>query len=146
MPCVKHSYDRITKQIVIPVFLASKVSIKESVDVDRNKKVDVHMEDRAQCSALVDTGATNSCIGSDLAEKMELQPDGLIEVRGVHGKKPSKLYTVGLAIPDIGFVLPGLSVCEIDTTGSSYDVLLGMDILTRGVLTMDFGGNFVFCI
>ena len=43
-------------------------------------------------------------------------------------------------------VVPSLDVCEFDSGYAPFQVLIGRDILCRGVLTMDFDGHFTFSL
>ena len=43
-------------------------------------------------------------------------------------------------------VIENLEVCEINLGQTRFDMLIGRDVLCRGVLTMDFDGHFTFSI
>jgi predicted aspartyl protease len=51
--------------------------------------------------ALVDTGASSSCISPRVVTDLGLQPFGKIPVSGVHGAVPTNVYqfVVGFVIP-----------------------------------------------
>ena len=99
------------------------------------------------CLALVDTGATHSCIAESVAEQIDLLPEEEREVAGVHGVQKTMLYSVSLILPEIGFLQEAMPVFRITTQPKgNYHALLGMDVLSKGNLHLDFSGNFVFCI
>jgi hypothetical protein len=51
--------------------------------------------------ALLDTGASSTCISSKVVDEVSLQPTGKMPVIGVHGRTPTNTYqfTVGLIVP-----------------------------------------------
>lgn len=100
----------------------------------------------AQFSALLDSGATGTCISTKVAQSLGLGPVGLHPVHGVTGTKATNIYLVDIVIPmasQSGYIIKGLKVAEMPThVGSSYEILLGRDILCRGVFTMGHDGHF----
>lgn len=97
--------------------------------------------------ALVDTGATVSCISAELAEKIGILPDGKELVCGVHGEKEVNTYTPTLFIPQINFMKEKIKVMEVNfRKEDECQAILGMDILCQGTFQLDFSGNFVFCV
>ena len=99
-------------------------------------------------SALVDTGASRTAIASKLATELGLEPDGKFQVRGVTGAKMVNSYTVDfvLRFGPQSMVVNNFEVLEFDSGNFPYQVLLGRDVLCRGVFTMDFAGRFTFSI
>lgn len=144
MPCVKGIFDRESKQILLRVYIGNPHTLK----VKRDRAGDIESDkDLYPCDALIDTGATHSCITSQIAGALGIKSDGQIQVGGVHGSGKCNSYSVVLVIPEIRYVADGLSVCEVKFSPSkSYQAILGMDILTQGNFQFDFSGNFVFCV
>lgn len=105
--------------------------------------------------ALVDTGATSSCVSFDCAKKVGLAPIGKVSVQGVHGVMESNNYAF-----HVGFIQPvpaeeGQSAFEVNVlsqqitrtevkSGGHFDVLLGMDVLTTGQLVCSGTDTFTF--
>jgi hypothetical protein len=96
-------------------------------------------------SALIDTGTSNTIISPRTATALGLQSIGRIPIAGVGGTVAGKayLFMVGLQDPQSGQIHawwpiygPGIS--------TNYDVLIGRDILCRGVLVMA-AGQIIFC-
>lgn len=111
--------------------------------------------------ALVDTGATGTCITPQTATKMGLAPIGKALVQGVSGAKYHNNYLF-----HIGFIVQTAPIApattrspqqvqeelhalptpiqgvEFDAGVHGFDVLLGMDVITSGLLTV--GGNGTF--
>jgi hypothetical protein len=102
-------------------------------------------------SALIDTGASCTCITPKVVDDVGLAPIGKRTVSGVHGKKVVHQYRFQAALffpgpaPTTGLtsagpmVIPVLGV-EFESSGA-FDILLGRDILCRGVLTISFDGH-----
>ena len=98
--------------------------------------------------ALADTGASRTSISTKLATDMGLQSAGRMAIQGATGEREVDCHFVDLVL---GFgsqsiVIGNLEVFEIDPVNAPFDVLVGRDILCRGVFTMDFSGRFTFSI
>ena len=71
-------------------------------------------------------------------------PNGISDTNG-----PSAGLFGGFAAPiwRAGFILSGAQVMEFSPTGSSpFQMLIGRDIICRGILTLSFDGHFTFAI
>ena len=97
---------------------------------------------------LVDTGATLTCISPKLATDIGLAPHGKSIMRGTTGTKSVNSYHVDfiLGFGSLNVVVPNLVVSEFISMGTPFDVLVGRDVICRGVLTMDHFGHFSFSI
>lgn len=106
--------------------------------------------------ALIDTGATHTAITKNAAEKLGILPLGKLKTIGVHGPQLSPYYSF-----KIGFIQhqydPGgsggnqmkilddiIKGTELGFDNSNFDVLLGMNVLSRGDLTIRRNGTFQF--
>lgn len=117
--------------------------------------------------ALVDTGATLTGITSRLANLLELQPVGKIPIHGVGGVQhhnshlfvvafpfsppPGSLLASGLPPPSPGQAQTEIHVlnkviqgCEFHVGSASFDVILGMDVLSAGTLVVQGNGQWSF--
>lgn len=130
------------KQIVLQVGWFNPLLIATDADGDFEPK----KGDSVIAGALVDTGATKSCITKALAEKMRLLPDGSEPVLGVHGPKTTSTYTVGVFIAELNFILPELKVYEVGNLNEQIQSILGMDILLQGTFQLDKQQNFTFSV
>ncbi len=87
-----------------------------------------------QYVAIWDTGATNTVITSKVVNELGLKPSGKITVQGVGASgTPAQhvcdTYLVNILLPNqVGFF--GVRVSENSISGC--DVLIGMDLITRG--------------
>ena len=79
--------------------------------------------------AIWDTGATGTVINQKVINECGLKPIGIAEVSTANEKRLSSVYLVSIFLPNrVSF--PQLRVTE--GTISEADVLIGMDIITRG--------------
>lgn len=99
--------------------------------------------------ALVDTGASMSCISLTLAECFSLSSVGMAPVSTPGGIRWLPRYQVGL-VPLVGSrgapqaIFDPLLVVGAHLQGGRYDCLLGRDVLAAGVFTyVGIGNSFV---
>jgi hypothetical protein len=89
--------------------------------------------------ALIDTGITTTINTPQVVQELGLQPTG--RMRGLVGTMqsgPVDTYCITLVLPmhgDAG-VFPALEIIEAPLDNGPIQVLLGLDVLCRGVLTM----------
>ena len=108
------------------------------------------------CQALVDTGASATCITRSVAESLPVQPVGKIDMQTASGSGAVNVYDVHVALL-IGqgknadgsitgqFVtLPNVRALEFDAGEAPYQALIGRDILRMGALTQSPDGHFSF--
>lgn len=79
--------------------------------------------------AIWDTGATGTVISQKVISECGLKPIGMAEVNTANDKRLSSVYFVSIFLPNYVY-FPQLRV--IEGTISEGDVLIGMDIITRG--------------
>ena len=116
-------------------------------------------------TALVDTGATTTCVSGAYAGRVGLQPVGKMAMHGVGGPvyHNSYLFHVGFpfAMPP-GVLMPGsppprpgevqfqVHILAKVIHGAefqappAFEVLLGMDVLSTGTLVVQGDGSFSF--
>lgn len=108
-------------------------------------------------NALVDTGAQSTCITPSVADRLRLEPLGSVRVHGVGGSKlhMTYLFQVGLVElqrNELGHESPRFHMVDREITGAefdcgpdaNFDVLLGMDLLSIGTLTIANTGRYKF--
>jgi hypothetical protein len=99
--------------------------------------------------ALIDTGASVTCVSAHVAQTAGLQPIGMHQMVSATHTVPVPVYLVDLVLPfgTAGFVLSGAQVMEFSPSGASpFQMLVGRDIICRGILTLSFDGHFSFAI
>ena len=147
MPCLSGTYDP-KVGILLQVKILPGGAVQAAHRQARTTGNEQAQLTGAGAQALVDTGASRTSISPQLAEHLEIPPRGKISVQGATGAMPVNSYHVDLML---GFgpqsiVAPSLDVCEFDPGSAPFQVLIGRDILCRGVLTMDFDGHFTFSL
>lgn len=140
------------RQVFTPVVLFPVETFEETIDPTRLSDFPRHQVLRA----LIDTGATGTCITEAAAKKLSLEPSGVVGVQGVNGADyhPSYIFKLGfvdLQADELGYQNPKFDLFEDEIEGprfdcgsSDFDVLLGMDVLSKGTLTISKMGTFKF--
>ena len=94
---------------------------------------DIDAEDKVK--ALWDTGAMCTCISETLAQKLQLKPDDFGKVSGANNQPfDVPVYSVQLKMGH--FTLPYLRVVGLPMDGQEHDVIIGMDVITKGDLSI----------
>ncbi len=81
--------------------------------------------------ALWDTGATISSITKELAQKMNLVPQGQARVNHLKGSVDTNTYFLDFYLPN-GIRFPFHYVLEGEGATNRFGVIIGMDIITMG--------------
>lgn len=88
--------------------------------------------------ALIDTGASESGIDSDLADDLRLPIVDRQAIAGVHGKASLNLHIAQIHIPDLDYVARGEFIgVHFSSVGLPYAAIIGRDILRRFKMTYD---------
>ena len=98
--------------------------------------------------ALWDTGATVTCISSNVVKYLNLIRTGFRNIQTPSGSKVVNTYLVNIKLPNQLLVID-VPVCDSDIGDQGIDLLIGMDIITRGDFSISqFGGKttFSFCV
>jgi hypothetical protein len=109
--------------------------------------------------ALIDTGASHTCISAKVISDLTLSPMGKMPVGGVHGSQPANQYQfqVALIFPQSSTVptasgAVAASVHVTPVTGiefvpnGPFDVLLGRDVICQGSFSMSLDNHAIFCV
>jgi len=90
--------------------------------------------------ALVDTGATESCIDSLLAAKLKLPVVDRREISGVHGKREVNVYLAQVHVPSLAFTTYGpFAGVDLKAGGQVHEALIGRTFLCS--FTMVYEGR-----
>ena len=80
--------------------------------------------------ALVDTGATFSCIDSTLANELQLPIVDRQSVSGVHGKQELNLHLAHIYVPSLHFITYGMFFgVHLVSGGQPHSALIGRSFL-----------------
>ena len=147
MPCISGTYDP-KVGILLQVKLFPGGAVQAAHQQARTTSDEQAQLTGAGAQALIDTGASQTSISPQLAAHLKIPPRGKIKIQGATGAMPVNSYHVDLMLSfgPQSIVAPGLDVCEFDPGSAPFQVLIGRDILCRGVLTMDFDGHFTFSL
>ncbi len=85
--------------------------------------------------ALWDTGATNCVITPSCAKALNLHPVGLARTLHAGGESMAKIYLVTITLPN-GVGIKNVRVTECAEQAGSFGIIIGMDIITRGDLSI----------
>ena len=89
--------------------------------------------------ALLDTGASESCIDTDLATQLNLPVVGHQTLRGAHGAKKVKVHLAHIVVPSLEIVIHGkFAGVDLIAGGQRHHALIGRTFLQR--LTMVYDG------
>ena len=138
MALLKVQFDP-QKGVIIPVFIATA---KDTVAIDDEKDKEKYTKTLPKFGCLIDTGASRSCVSERLAEKLKLKSLGAIQILTASEKVRMKIYSVTLIIPMVNSfrIFEKIEVAEYGG-GKSHDVLLGRDILMKGIFQTDWNGQ-----
>lgn len=81
--------------------------------------------------ALWDTGATVTCISSNIVSKLGLSATGKKRIKTPSGDAVVKTYLLSITLPN-NVNIPDIEVCDSAIGNQGFDVLVGMDIITKG--------------
>ena len=140
MPCLSGKYDP-DVGVLIQVGVVSAGSLKVAPG---QQQLNI-----TQAQALLDTGASGTCISPSVAQAVGLQPVGKRNMSSATHTVPMNLFLVDFLVPfgNHAHAVRSMQVMEfaIDS-GSPYQILLGRDIICRGSLSMSFDGHYTFSL
>ena len=89
-----------------------------------------------------DTGATGSVITQNVVDALGLKPIDAVFFSHANGTSETEEYVVDFKLPNGVDIL---SLCVIRGTFDDYDLLIGMDIISRGDFSIsNFNGKTMF--
>lgn len=88
--------------------------------------------------ALVDTGASESCIDSALAQRLDLPAVDTGYISGVQGASETTFYLAQIYVPRLNWTIYGrFAGVHLTTGGQPHNALMGRDFLRNFVLTYE---------
>lgn len=86
-----------------------------------------------EVTALIDTGASGTCIKPEIVKSLGLVPRGVTQIATPSTKAhPCDVYDVSLQFPN-GVTVSTIQVIETPLEGQNIQCLIGRDVLTQGV-------------
>ena len=88
--------------------------------------------------ALIDTGATESCVDDTLARALELPVVDSRSILGIHGPRLTPSYNAQFHIPSVGVTYDGqFAGIPLRSSGTPFFALLGRDFLSTVSMAYD---------
>lgn len=95
-------------------------------------QISIHSEGKNfVTSALWDTGATGTCISSNVVQQLSLVPTGFTNIKTPSGQAERKTYLIDLTLPN-NVRINGVKVIDSEIGDQGLNVLIGMDIICMG--------------
>lgn len=93
---------------------------------------------------LWDTGASNSCISSNVVRKLSLAPNEKVHNYSISGVSECNAYIINIKLPN-DILINDVLVPETQIDLQGFDVLIGMDIINLGdFYVSNFNGRTIF--
>ncbi|MCH8238631.1 MAG: aspartyl protease family protein [Proteobacteria bacterium] len=107
--------------------------------------------------ALIDTGASCTCISAKVVNDVGLKPTGKTKMSGSTGADEVDQFTFSVGFMFGAQQLPSGKIsgalhihlvngCKFEDHGFGFDVLLGRDIICKGSFSMSFDGHFILSL
>lgn len=101
-------------------------------------------EKQISMAALIDTGAQSCCISREKAQELNLPVLGKTPIRGSAGEKDMERYKIdAILLPNGIRYIREEGVISYEKCGGTADIIIGMDIIGRGLLSLSFDGRMV---
>lgn len=106
-------------------------------------KVNIVLGNKEQVTldALVDTGAQSCFISNEKATELNLPVLGKTQVKGSAGEIQTNIYKIDSIILLNGFTYKKEGIVGYTKCGGTADIILGMDLLGTGFLSISFDGR-----
>jgi len=137
MPCLSGSFDR---SLGVVIQLGVVPSGTDLAQLGSNARL---------FPALLDTGASATCISPLVVSALGLAPIGKRPMVSATGAVPKNVYLVHLLVPfgQVAHFVRDAQVMEFDADQNTpFQILIGRDIICQGALTMSFDGHFTFSL
>jgi hypothetical protein len=153
MPCVAGNYNP-TVGIILQVAILQQ---NQLAALRSPPALQSTLPNLTMFAALLDTGASVSCISKNVVHAVGLLPSGRTSMSGSTGQNVVDQYTFvvgfifGAQQAPSGAVSGQLNAhlvqgCEFTSHGFGFDVLIGRDILCKGALSLSFDGHYVLSL
>lgn len=129
-------------RLILPCKIATSGSVKDLRDPNSSTKY----IDALNCTGLIDTGATCSCVNDRVITSLKLKSYSLTQMTTASGVVPTEEYQVDILISfeESNVPIESVSVCRFHS--ETEDLIIGMDIILRGHLSISKKGLFAFSL
>lgn len=138
MPAISGNFNPATRQIIL------RCGVVESSFGGDQRQVAINHKNY---NALLDTGANTTAISGKIINELDLEHYAISELETAAGKVMVNVYTIDLMVHfgNQAFFIKKLRVTEAKLP-TEFDILLGMDVILRGHLSISFDHHFTFSI
>jgi predicted aspartyl protease len=118
--------------IVIPIELGVSLPVPQTMPGQKMK---------VKTTALVDTGATGSCISEKFARHFGLKAFSMSKVHTAKGEDVRPCYYLDIFLPN-GLMYKNMEVIEFtENAGTGFDFIIGMNIIRAGDMSITNANN-----
>ena len=94
--------------------------------------------------SLWDTGATCSCVSTDVVKRLNLTPISKMDISTPSGEKEVGVYLIDIILPN-NVELYDVQVCDSEIGSQGLDFLIGMNIISMGDFSItNYNGETTF--
>ncbi len=152
MPCMSGNYNPAVGIIVqVAIFDQSQLAVLQG------QSPGAPPPNVTMFAALIDTGASVTCISANVVHQLNLVPSGKTSMSGSTGAAAVDQYTFLLAFLFAAQQNPTgtfsgqlnahmVQGCEFTNHGCGFDILIGRDILCKGSLHLSFDGHYTLSL
>lgn len=154
MPCISGAYNPAVGPLTQIVIVAPTPEMLSGIASPSAISVNSPVQSPRFYTALIDTGATLTCISPKVVHEVGLQPTGKSMMTGATGSSAVNTYQFGVGFMTNQVQMPTgqltgtLEVRIVDgmefaVQGAVFDILLGRDIICAGTFSLSFDGHFL---
>jgi hypothetical protein len=147
MPCISGNYSPAAGPLIQVAIISDIMALGDVPPGEVSPEMHLF-------TALIDTGASGTCISNKVVADCGLVPTGRTLMTGATGESVVDQFTFGVGFllsphqTPTGFVQTELNVravqgCQFHNGGVGFDVLLGRDIICGGSFSLSFDGHFI---
>jgi hypothetical protein len=156
MPSLAGNYNPAVG-VILQVAIFDPAQVASFTSPSKQSPQPQNLQNLTLFAALLDSGASVTCISNNVVQKLGLQPSGKTNMSGSTGASTVDQYTFGVGLvfgatqaPTGAFTgqlnLHMVQGCEFTHHGFGFDVLVGRDILCKGAFSMSFDGHFILSL
>jgi predicted aspartyl protease len=134
MPTITHQTDpKAIKQLGLLLDVQIGISFPQ---YQKLQQMGLPVPKAVQTVALIDTGASISCISPDLAEAANLVQRGEVPISGVGAQEQinAPMYDAAIKFTSMNVMIPAIPLVAVKLAGKKIGCLIGRDLLSQGIL------------
>jgi len=134
MPTITHQTDPTAiKQLGLLLDVQISVSFPQ---LQKLQQMGSPIPKAVETVALIDTGASISCISPELANAARLVQRGVVLISGVGAEEQmsAPTYDAGMRFTSMNVMIPAIPLVGVKLAGQRIGCLIGRDLLSQGIL------------